>query len=227
PGKITKAIVTKVDDEWGLTYVRFAESKGLIDVETMKWARKPDPEVDARWAPEVTKPSTVLKQGDVIYVRVVNGKFGSTRLNDKIRDLREKNKKNFTMPESLPKFDEYAEVHLEQEPKAQAALLAIDQKTDDVVSMVGGYEAVPGQLNRSIQALRQTGSSFKTIVYTAALDHGYTPSSMILDAPIVFEEEQEVEGSDNKEMITKRWKPTNHSNRFMGDILFRNALIQS
>lgn len=53
------------------------------------------------------------------------------------------------------------------------------------------------------------------------------PATLILDAPIVYEEEQEVVGSDNAESITKKWKPTNHSNKFVGDILFRNALIQS
>lgn len=226
-GEIVKAIVTKIDDEWGLTYVRFAESVGLIDIESMKWARVPDPAVDTRWAEEIKTPSKVLKKGDVILVRVADNKFNSTRLNDKLAELKNKSKKNFKMPTSLPNFANYAQVELEQEPEAEAALLSIDQRTDEIIAMVGGYDFNRSQLNRAIQASRQTGSAFKTVVYTAALDNGFTPATAILDAPIVYEEEQEVVGSDNSESITKKWKPTNHSNKFVGDILFRNALIQS
>ncbi|MCB0349630.1 MAG: PBP1A family penicillin-binding protein [Bdellovibrionales bacterium] len=232
PGEIVKAVVTKVDDEWGLTYVRFAESVGLIDVDSMKWARVPDPNVDVRWATEITEPSKVLKKGDVIQVQVIDSKFHSTVINEKLSDLKKaaaKNKKGkgFEMPASLPNFAEYALVELEQEPLAEAALLSIDQRTDEVIAMVGGYDFNRSQLNRAIQASRQTGSAFKTIVYAAALDNGFTPATAILDAPIVFEEEQEVVGADNADTITKKWKPTNHSNKFVGDILFRNALIQS
>jgi len=227
PGEILKAVVIKVDDEWGVVHVRFAESKGLIDVESMKWARVPDPNTDTRYAAEIKNPGAVLKKGDVILVRVVDDRFNSSRINEKLSELKKNAGKNFTTPETLPNFKEFALVELEQEPQVEAALLAVDQKTDEVISMVGGYNFSKSQLNRALQAARQTGSSFKTIVYTAALDKEFTPSTAILDAPIVYEEEQEVVGSDNSETITKKWKPTNHSNRFVGDILFRNALIQS
>ncbi|OFZ14491.1 MAG: penicillin-binding protein 1A [Bdellovibrionales bacterium RBG_16_40_8] len=227
PGEIIKAVITKVDDEWGLTYVRFAESVGLIDVEAMKWARVPDANVDPRWAEEVKLPSKVFKKGDVILVKVLDDKFSSPRINEKLTELKKKSGKKYTPPENLPEFENYAQVELEQEPETEGALLSIDQKTDDIIAMVGGYDFSRSQLNRTMQTARQTGSSFKTLVYTAALDKGYTPATQILDAPIVYEEEQEVVGADNAETITKKWKPTNHSNRFVGDILFRNALIQS
>lgn len=227
-GEIVKAVVTKVDDEWGLTFVRFAETVALIDIESMSWARPPEPNIDARWAEEVKTPSKVLKKGDVILVKIVADKFSSARIEGLLRDLKAKaGKKKYTPPETLPSFQDYAQVELEQEPLTEAALFAIDQKTGDVISMVGGYNFSQSQLNRALQTSRQTGSSFKTVVYTAALDHGFTPATAILDAPIVYEEEQEVVGRDNTEIITKKWKPTNHSNRFTGDILFRNALIQS
>jgi penicillin-binding protein 1A len=227
-GTFTKGIVTQVDDQWGLVYVRFAEGRGIIDLDNMKWARPPDPEKNAKYAEELTKPSQALKKGDVIELKVIGKKFFSTRLTEKLAELQKKQKKNFKRPESLPTFDDYCELQLEQTPLTQAALLAVDQKTNEIVSMVGGYEfSSKNQLNRAIQAMRQTGSSFKPFVYLAALDKGYTPSTQILDAPIVFEEEQEVEGSDSREVIIKKWKPTNHSNQFTGDILFRNALIQS
>jgi penicillin-binding protein 1A len=227
PGTLMQGIVTRVDDEWGIVYVRFAESKGLIDLDAMKWARKPDANVDARWAKEVEKPSEVLAKGDVIEIRVNNPSFSSQRIDDKIKEQKKKNKL-FKLPNDFPNFKEFAQVELEQEPETQASLIAFDQTTQDVLALVGGYSFnEANQLNRALQTVRQTGSSFKPIVYASALDKGFNPATAILDAPIVFEEEQEVQGSDKAEMITKKWKPTNHSNKFMGDILFRNALIQS
>ncbi len=229
-GEIVKAVVTRVDDEWGLTYVRFAESKGLIDFQSMKWARKPDPTKDARWAQDdVKKPSEVLKKGDVIMVKVVDGAFSSSRINDILKDNKKEQKKDYKRPEGLPEFKDFALVELEQEPKTEAALLSVDQKTDEIIAMVGGYDYNRSKLNRTIQTARQTGSSFKTIVYTAALDKDYTAATPILDAPIVYEEEQEAKGddADDEDTVVKKWKPTNHSNKFVGDILFRNALIRS
>lgn len=227
PETYTQGIVTLVDDKWGLVFVRFAESRGLIDIESMEWAREPDPNVDSRWARKIEKPSEVLKQGDVIEVRVVSHRFRSRRIQDKIREARQDNK-DFELPEDFPDFEKFAHLELEQTPIAQAALIAFDQRTEDIISLVGGYEfSSQNQLNRTIQAVRQTGSSFKPLVYAAALDRGFTPASLIMDTPIVYEEEIELEGSDDAETITRRWRPTNHSNRFKGDILFRNALIQS
>lgn len=227
PGTLVKAVVMKVDDQWGLTTVRFAESKGLIDIENMKWARTPDPNVNAKFAEEVKLPSKVLKRGDIIQVRVIDDEFSSARISELLKEQKKKLGKNYKEPDNLPNFKEYANVDLEQEPQTEAALLAIDQKSDEVISLVGGYDFEKSKLNRTIQTARQTGSSFKPMVYLAALDQSFTPATPILDAPIVYEEEQEVEGSDSKETIIKKWKPTNHSNHFVGDILFRNALIQS
>ena len=228
PGAYTKGVVTKIDDTWGLVYVRFAETKGLIDISTMGWARVPDPEKNVKWLEPIEKPSEVLKIGDIIELQVMSKKFYSTKIAERLKDLKKDMGKKYERPAELPDYEEYSEVALEQIPLAQGALLAFDQRTDDIISMVGGYEfSSKNQLNRSIQAVRQTGSAFKPFVYLAALDKGYNPASLILDAPIVYEEEQEVVGNDDSEAIIKKWKPTNHSNKFRGDILFRNALIQS
>lgn len=221
-GKIVEGVVTKVDDATGLTYVRFGESRGLVDLETMEWARKPDPNVKTDEA-KVKKPSLVLKVGDVILLKVSAKEFKSERLAGPAGAKL-----------TLPDFKQYALVELEQEPKVEGALLAIDEKTSDVISLVGGYDFARSKFNRSLQAIRQTGSSFKALVYLAALDKGYTPATPIIDAPIVFDEPTE-EGQDNaskgkgkdKEEEVKIWRPKNDSNKFGGDILFRNALIRS
>src|SRR6188474_44153 len=75
---------------------------------------------------------------------------------------------------------------LEQPPAIEGAILAIDNRTGQIKAMVGGYSFERSKFNRATQALRQVGSAFKPIVYTAAIDRGFTPASLILDAPVSF-----------------------------------------
>ena len=222
-GKPINAIVTKVDDEKGLVFVRFAESKGIIDIDSMKWARKPDPNVKSDEAP-LKKPSAALSSGDVIEIKVVGKQFHSDRLQGLNHP---KNKKKVALSDNdVSHFADYALLELEQQPLVEGSLISIDEKNQDVLAIVGGFDFAKSQFNRVLQAARQTGSSFKPIVYAAALDKGYTPATPIIDAPVVYEEkEQPEEGQDEGDV--KIWKPKNVSNKFNGDILFRNALIRS
>ncbi len=223
-GKIVDGVVTRVDDNLGLVHVRFAENKGLIDVESMSWARKPDPNQRSEEA-LVKKPSSTLKIGDIIQVKIAAKQFTSVRVDKLVEDQRKKLKGKANTTLELPDFKVHALLELEQEPLTEGALLSIDERTQDVIALVGGYDFVRSKFNRAVQAARQTGSSFKAFVYLAALDKDYNPATPIIDAPIVYDEEAE-EGQDG-EPATKRWRPKNHSNKFGGDILFRNALIKS
>lgn len=229
---LLKGIVAEVNDEWGYVLVRFAENKGIIDFETMKWARELNPDL-SYYLDEIKKPSTALKVGDVIDIRVTSKKFRSTEIQKKLNDLKskiKKQKKEFEHPEDIPVFENYAQLELEQEPIAQGALISFDQRSADILAMVGGYKFSESQFNRTWQAARQTGSSFKPLVYASALDKGFTPTTKIIDAPLVYEEEvKEFDENDpepNQEE-TKTWKPSNYSHKFHGDILFRNAMIRS
>ena len=228
--QIINGVVTNVDDKWGLVTVSFAESRGLIDIETMEWARKPNPQ--SKWINDkIEKPSQALKIGDIIEIRLKGESFHSPRIDKKLKELKTKQQeKKYERPKDIPNFDSFANIELEQQPLSEAALISIDQKTSDILAMVGGYDFKQSKFNRTYQARRQTGSSFKTFVYAAALDHGYTAATPIIDAPIVFEEkDNDTEEGENKETTKthKKWKPRNHSKKFMGDILFRNALIRS
>lgn len=220
-GAIVNGVVTKIDDKRGLVFVRFAENKGLIDLETMAWARKPDPTVRSESA-LITKPSEALKTGDVIQVKVAADKFKSERIDAWIKEKKSKI--------DLTDTKGYSLLELEQDPIVEGALLSIDQRTQDVLALVGGFDFTRSKFNRALQAARQTGSAFKALVYLSALDKDYTPSTPIIDAPIVYEEPSE-EGQDSQGKPTdaesKIWRPKNHSNKFSGDILFRNALIRS
>lgn len=213
-GEIVEGIVTHVDDQFGLVTVRFANTQGLIDIGSMKWAARPDPSIHWKFR-EINKPSQALKRGDVIEIKVVGEVFRSVRLTQ----IRTKTKKSLTQQYN---FDQFALLELEQEPLVQGALISFDLKTENLIAMVGGRNFQQSKFNRAIQALRQSGSSFKPIIYLSALDKGFKPNSIITDSPIIYKEEPT---DEDGEMFT--WRPGNYSSHFEGDTLLRNALKQS
>jgi penicillin-binding protein 1A len=105
---------------------------------------------------------------------------------------------------------------LEQTPLAEAALLVIDNKTGQIKAMIGGFSYNRSKFNRAVQAYRQLGSTFKPIVYTTAIDRGYTPSSIIVDQPVSYNA-----GSG------QIYSPHNYDHKFMGPITLRYALEES
>ena len=111
-----------------------------------------------------------------------------------------------------------AVVRLEQEPKVEGALLALEVRSGAVRAMVGGYDFEKSKFNRATQALRQVGSAFKPVVYAAALETlGWTPSTVIVDAPLSFPNPW------NKTV----WTPQNYDGAYMGPIPLRRAVEQS
>ena len=210
-----KGMVSRVDDENLFVEVQIPEAIGLIDFETMKWARSPDPSMAAKYA-QIKKPSQALVPGDVITVKVKSFKIET----EAFKALKPVIRKKF-FPQKV-----YVELELEQEPLVEGSLISIDQITQEIVAMVGGYNFKKSEYNKAIQSARQTGSSFKPIVYAAALDKGFQPNSEILDIPIIFKEEDK-EKSTKDQIVYNKYKPTNHSKSFNGDILFRDALVRS
>ncbi|WP_427023198.1 penicillin-binding protein 1A [Aureimonas ureilytica] len=105
---------------------------------------------------------------------------------------------------------------LRQPPKVQGALVAMDPHTGRVLAMVGGFSYAQSEFNRATQAYRQPGSSFKPIVYAAALDNGYTPASVILDAPISI--------PDGRGGF---WEPKNYGGEFAGPSTLRTGIEKS
>jgi penicillin-binding protein 1A len=106
-------------------------------------------------------------------------------------------------------------VQLEQVPAAQASLLAIDNATGEIKAMVGGYDFDESKYNRAVQAMRQTGSSFKVYVYATALEKGMSPFDTVLDEPVTY-----MSGG-------KPYTPHNYDNTFEGRISLRRALADS
>jgi len=104
-----------------------------------------------------------------------------------------------------------------QVPEAQSALVSVDPRDGAVVALVGGFDYFQSKYNRVTQARRQPGSGFKPFVYAAAFDKGYTPASVILDAPIVIDEAG----------MEQAWRPKEFENKFEGPIRLREALTFS
>jgi penicillin-binding protein 1A len=111
--------------------------------------------------------------------------------------------------------DRQNQYRLRQVPEVSGAIVALDPQTGRVLAMVGGFSFDQSQFNRATQALRQPGSSFKPFVYAAALDNGYTPSSVVLDAPIEINTGSGV------------WRPENYEGKFYGPSTLRFGIERS
>jgi len=107
-------------------------------------------------------------------------------------------------------------VKLEQTPLAEAALVAIDNHTGQIKAMVGGWSFGRSKFNRSLQAYRQLGSTFKSIVYTAAIDRGFTPTSLINDNEVTY-----------PQVVGDPYSPSNYDHKFLGPVTLRYALEDS
>jgi penicillin-binding protein 1A len=106
---------------------------------------------------------------------------------------------------------------LEQEPIIEGAVLAIHNRTGQILAMVGGRNFDQSKFNRAVQAYRQLGSTFKPIVFTAAIDRGYTPTSVLLDAPVSY----------NPGPGQPPYAPHNYDRKFEGNVTLRHALEES
>jgi penicillin-binding protein 1A len=106
---------------------------------------------------------------------------------------------------------------LEQTPQIEGAVLAIENRTGQILAMVGGQSFQRSEFNRATQAMRQAGSTFKPFVYAAAIDRGYTATSLLLDEPVSYP------AGPNQPL----WEPQNYDHEFRGDIALKDALAGS
>jgi penicillin-binding protein 1A len=161
---------------------------GLISLDGVRWAK---PAAGPNRFKTPTAVTQVLSPGDVVYVDPLLDKDGN-----KVE----------------------GQYRLRQVPEVSGAMVAMDPWTGRVLAMVGGFSFDQSQFNRATQAYRQPGSSFKPIVYSTAMDNGYTPSTVVVDAPIEIDQGQ---GAGV-------WRPENYSTgKYYGPTTLRNALIRS
>jgi penicillin-binding protein 1A len=158
---------------------------GLITLEGVRWARAASASARGKTPGAV---SQILSPGDVIYADPLFGKDGNAV---------------------------EGQYRLRQLPEVSGAMVAMDPWTGRVVAMVGGFSFDQSQFNRATQAYRQPGSTFKPLVYSAAMDNGYTPSTIMIDGPIEIDQGQ---GAGV-------WRPENFSvGSYRGPITLREAL---
>jgi len=170
-------------------WVILGQEDGYLNIKDMNWARKPNPNLDGRWT-KIKNPNEAISVGDLIIVKVLGRKQGGLGWS----------------------------LSLEQEPEVEGALVSLAPENGQVKAMVGGYDFKKSQFNRSVQAIRQPGSAFKPIIYAAAINEGYSPSSIIIDSPIIFKEKQDA---------FDKWKPVNFEEKFYGPTSLREALAHS
>ncbi|MFP4035867.1 MAG: penicillin-binding transpeptidase domain-containing protein, partial [Desulfovermiculus sp.] len=170
--------------------VSVGNQTGWIDVSSMGWCREPDPEKAPEEVPKIKDARKVLSAGDIVW---------ASPEQDKAED------------------QETVQLELQQLPKVQGSIFSMDPKTGEVLAMAGGFSFQASQFNRAMQAERQPGSAFKPIVYSAALDHGFTPASVLLDAPIAFADRA----------TNSTWKPENYEQTIFGPTLLRTGLVKS
>ncbi|MDL2285230.1 PBP1A family penicillin-binding protein [Desulfovibrio sp. OttesenSCG-928-F07] len=194
--------------------VRMGSFKGVIAAEHLAWAREPNPAVDALEPGHARTPNQVLKPGDVVWVSAVGAQGDANPVGfPASATIAAYNSAEVTFDKPIP-------LSLEQYPAVSGAIVSQDVSNGNVLALVGGYEySVHDQYNRVTQASRQPGSAFKPLVYSAALDNGYNPASMIEDAPYVSDR--------GTEENTSQWRPSNFDGVFYGPIMLRTALAKS
>jgi penicillin-binding protein 1A len=186
-GRILEGVILSADDPEELYRIWVEGITGVLPYSEMAWALRTRPSSTS--PRQLKRPGGLLKRGDVIHVKI----------------------KNPSGNESPPVFV------LEQEPIVQGALICIDPRTGDVKAMVGGRDFGASQFNRAVYSKRQPGSVFKPFIYAAALERGYTPSSILTDSPV------EYAGTDGE----STWSPENYDRNFNGPIAFGEALAFS
>lgn len=190
----TAAIVLQLD-EGGVDIAISGGGVGRIPLAEMTWARAW--KKGEKLGPKITNPADVLTPGDIVAVLPVSHAPG------------EDDAEGAAYPPHT-----YA---LSQLPEVDGGLIALDPHTGRVLAMSGGYSYERSVFNRVTQAYRQPGSAFKPFVYLAALESGYTPSTLILDAPFVIDQGPGL----------PKWRPANYTKKFYGPSTMRLGIEKS
>lgn len=225
------AIVLEALDETAIIAFRDGTPNNIIPLKAMEWAR-PWLAGQRISSTKVAATFDVLKRGDVIMVEPIYEvpvvpEPDEPVLDPDLADLVEyANPEEAIMPvlveetrfeEEMDMTPQLAHYALRQIPDVNGAIVAIDPHTGRVLAMSGGFSFELSEFNRATQAQRQPGSSFKPFVYAAALDRGYTPSSLVLDAPFVIDQ-----GANQG-----WWKPSNYGQSFNGPSTLRLGIEKS
>ncbi|MCP4757023.1 MAG: PBP1A family penicillin-binding protein [Proteobacteria bacterium] len=175
-------VVTRVRRK--LADVDLGEYQGRLWLDSMRWARPVDYDNRRTWSNRLKNLNDILKTGDVIELEILDYDY----------------------------INQEFSLALTQKPLANGGIFVMDTESGHVTAMSGGFDFRESEFNRAIQSKRQTGSAFKPIVYSLALDNSFTPASILDDTPFIGEGD---------------YKPRNYTGRYKGKMSFRNALVYS
>jgi penicillin-binding protein 1A len=190
----------KLEDEWLDSWVTsYVEENEVTDAVVLSVARKEAVVKVKRYTGKVSNKDIawtrtdslekLFQRGDVIQVKVI-------KINSEAKEI---------------------EASLDQHPVIEGAFLAIDPRSGQIKAMVGGYSFQRSEWNRATQAQRQAGSAIKPILYAAALDNGFTPSTIIRDEPVEFPDK----------WLGESWAPKNYDRKYKGAVTVRMGLEES
>ena len=179
------AVVLDLGDDTATVGIEGEGDPGIIPAEDVTWARKRN--ADGSLDKKANVPADLVGVGDIVMVRAVTSDEDGSFLRWSLRQV----------------------------PEVQGGFMAMDVNTGRVFAMQGGFSYMESVFNRATQATRQPGSSFKPFVYAAALDSGFTPATIVVDAPIEINTPQGL------------WTPKNASNKFYGPTPMRTGIEQS
>jgi penicillin-binding protein 1A len=200
------AVVLGTDAE-GASIGLSDHTTGRIPMKELEWAKKPLE--DAKVGPAPKNAAEVLAANDVILVEPVKA--------EPPKDAKPSKAQQVATATAAPPPPKDPLFGLRQTPAVSGAIVALDPHTGRVLAMTGGFSYEISQFNRAIQAKRQTGSAIKPFIYMSAFDRGYTPSTVVLDAPITVDL-----GPDQPP-----WTPKNFDNKVFGPTTVRVGLEQS
>lgn len=205
-----QAVVLNVDDLKRTILASIGGVKVMIAEKGFTWAHERKLSEEPIYFAPLKNPSKIVKRGDVILVTIeslevpvanlINADFSKKYKDAQIAKIHARHK--------------VIQASLDQDPEVEGALVAINPQSGDIVTLVGGVDFQKSQFNRVIQSARQPGSAFKPFIYAAALENGYTPSTLLLDMP------QALGGAED----SLSWKPRNYDGEFKGPMTFRHAL---
>lgn len=193
---ILEGVVLLVNNSGAL--VRIGDFKGRLEAADARWVRR--------------SLATILKRGDVALFRVME-------VPKALEEFLKEDDGEISDTDRLRLQDSNCRIplRLEQEPEVEGAVLVVDNKTGEIKAMVGGYSFSRSEWNHATQALRQTGSTIKPIVYTAALENGFTPASILNDDYFSYMDP----------WTGQLWEPTNHEADFLGPLTLRRGFEKS
>ena len=215
------AVVNHVDSDNQWALINVGDVEGLLPLAGLRWAREVNP--NANWKYNLVENiELVLKKGDVVMVvpatrkdLAQNRAYSSAvarKMPDEPLGIEDIEKGKKYPVEKRPLFA------LDQVPHVEAALIAMAPDTGYVEAMIGGYAFERSEFNRAFQSCRMPGSSFKPIVYSAAVGlESYNPATLILDTPITIRDQD----------IGKSWKPQNFEHSYKGEVTCREAVMNS